>query len=137
VKLELKRIKNLDTATIGELFIDGARFSYTLEDPEREEKIYGKTAIPVGTYQVVIDRSPRFQVDLPRLIGVPGFEGVRIHPGNKPEDTEGCILVARTWDGKSPFIGDSKRTMAALLKRMRKVKNITLEITCPSSTVVP
>ena len=35
------------------------------------------------------------QGKVPRLLDVKGYDGVLIHPGNKPEDTSGCILVGK------------------------------------------
>lgn len=103
--------------TIGKLYVDGEFFCDTMEDVDRgltadmteseiaSKKVYGKTAIPRGTYSVTLDvRSPKYSQRaqysfcdgyLPRLIGVPGFEGILIHIGNYPEDTDGCILVGR------------------------------------------
>ena len=103
MELDLIRRPTQGKATIGDLSIDGAFECYTLEDVVRPtgEKVYGETAIPPGRYQVVITRSNRFSaiaghdVYLPILLNVPGFEGVRIHGGNKPQDTEGCILVGQ------------------------------------------
>lgn len=94
-----RRLSN-DVCTIGDLYVDGDFECYTLEDPVRERanvpvaawKIAGKTAIPAGTYRVIITWSPRFKRNLPLLVSVIGFVGVRIHPGNIAENTEGCIL---------------------------------------------
>lgn len=86
---------------IGELTIDGVHQCFTLEDKVREKKIFGKTAIPPGRYEVTVSFSNHFQKKLPLLMNVPNFEGVRIHSGNTAKDTEGCILVGmtkgRTW----------------------------------------
>ena len=97
MKLTLARRPSANGATIGDLSINGVHECYTCEDVVRPEgeKVYGQTAIPAGTYRVIITQSPRFKRRLPLLLDVPGFEGVRIHPGNTAADTEGCILPGR------------------------------------------
>lgn len=104
MKLRLRRIALKDEYTIGKLYIDGEYFCDVLEPPTRdlnkngifdngETKVKNNTAIPFGTYNVIINRSPRFKRDLPRLLNVPDFDGVLIHRGNTKNDTSGCILV--------------------------------------------
>lgn len=96
MKLTLQRKWETGHSTIGELSVDGVFECFTLEDVRRPgPKIYGETAIPPGTYDVVITRSQRFQRMLPLLVNVPDFTGIRIHPGNTAKDTDGCILVGR------------------------------------------
>lgn len=104
--LQLVRKWFTEQSTIGEFFVDGAFECYTLEDRVRQgPKVPGETAIPEGTYAVIITFSVRFQRDLPLLLEVPNFSGIRIHSGNCPQDTSGCILVGQTrsedWIGKS------------------------------------
>jgi hypothetical protein len=104
--------------TLGELWEAGYRRCFTLEDPVRDMKLAGITAIPAGRYKVTISRSPRFGVLMPELHDVPGFSGVRIHTGNRPEDTEGCILVGRAIDPKTLALVDSRASYAALYARL-------------------
>ena len=117
MKILLKRLHKTSKSTIGELSIDGKFECYTLEDVERESKIYGKTAIPKGTYEIVMTMSNRFKIVLPLLLNVPNFEGVRIHAGNYAKDTEGCILLGQ--NRSIDFIGNSKM---ALVKFAQKLK---------------
>jgi len=117
--LELKRNIFTDDSTIGELSIDGVFICYTLEDKVRDIKIKNVTAIPYGKYEVAITFSNRFQHYMPLLINVPGFEGIRIHSGNKSADTEGCILVGSS---KSlNFIGSSRATYKSLFAKMKTI----------------
>lgn len=121
MKLLLERDPSGLTCTIGHISIDGQPFCDSLEDPIREIpgepverwKVRGDTAIPAGTYAVDVTYSARFQRDLPLLLGVPGFEGIRIHAGNTSHDTEGCILVG-TWNG-GEFIHNSRIALASLM----------------------
>lgn len=94
MRLTLQRLELSEESTIGRLSIDGADFCWTLEDMVRSgPKVYGKTAIPAGKYEIQLTMSNRFKRVLPLLINVPGFDGVRIHPGNTAADTDGCLLV--------------------------------------------
>jgi hypothetical protein len=120
LKLELIRKVFTDISTIGDLLIDGKRFSYALEDKDMQRledgsiipwsgelKIPGETAIPYGTYEVITDFSNRFKRVMPLIKDVPGFAGVRIHTGNTAENTEGCLLLGYI---KNPnFVGQSKK----------------------------
>jgi hypothetical protein len=101
--LELKRDPSADGCTLGKLFVDGQFECFTLEDVVREVpdqqvsqwKVPNQTAIPSGTYTVIVDFSNHFQKPLPHILNVPGFDGVRIHSGNTAADTEGCVLVGK------------------------------------------
>lgn len=106
LKIEVIRIAKKPNYTIGKLYIEGQYLCDTLEDAVRPEKIQGKTAIPEGTYQVIMNMSNRFKKIMPLLIDVPNYEGVRIHSGNTPEDTEGCILLGK--NTKVGMITDSR-----------------------------
>ena len=102
VRAPVVKRDGFESFTHGRMYLDGVTFCHTCEDEDRQlenvpghensTKVYGKTAIPRGKYRIIIDWSNRFKRELPRLLDVPNYVGVRIHPGNGPEDTEGCIL---------------------------------------------
>lgn len=120
MELLIKRLHKTSNSTIGELSINGKFECYTLEDVERDIKVYGKTAIPKGKYDVVMTLSNRFKVVLPLLLKVPNFEGVRIHAGNTAKDTEGCILLGQTRG--IDFVGSSKKAMAKFMLKTKGQK---------------
>ena len=108
----LDRIAKKSKYTIGKLYIDGEYFCDTIEDTDRgltqtmtdaqikSKKVYGQTAIPTGTYRIIISYSNKFKRQMPLLLNVPGFLGIRIHSGNTEKDTEGCLIV-----GKNKVVG--------------------------------
>jgi hypothetical protein len=118
MKLTLVRTLANDEETIGELYVDDKFECYTLEDVVRDFsiKVHGSTAIPYGTYDVIISYSPRFGRYLPLLLNVPNFTGVRIHSGNTHKDTEGCILVGVKKGTHS--ILESRKAFAKLYNQM-------------------
>lgn len=142
MELRLNRRYKGPKYTIGSLYIDDIYFCDTLEDIDRgitsstsledisRKKVYGQTAIPTGTYKVNLNVvSPKFKDrswakpyggKVPRLMNVPGFEGVLIHPGNTDSDTSGCILV-----GKNTVVGkvmESTITFNGLMKKLLEAK---------------
>lgn len=122
MEIKIERLQLDPDVTIGSLTVDGAFECWTLEDMVRADgvKIHGETAIPFGLYNVDITRSPRFGRDLPLLINVKGFDGIRIHPGNTAGDTEGCILVGV--DRLAKAIGRSRMAFDALFAKLQSAK---------------
>lgn len=152
MKLVSKIIERGVNYRLSELYIDGVFFCNVLEDTDRglkstmplEEikriKIIGRTAIPIGEYRITIDVvSPKFskyeqykdiEGKLPRLLNVPGYEGVLIHIGNKPEDTDGCLLVGEKAD-KGTIKNSTatfKRLYKILLEAHKRGENIDIKI---------
>lgn len=121
--------------TIGKLSINGVWYCYTLEDAVRAEKIPGVTAIPYGTYRVILNESQRFKRVMPLLLDVPNFTGVRIHSGNTATDTEGCLLVGMT--RSIDAVHDSRRAFESLMARLeaavagRELITITISRAAP------
>lgn len=153
MKLKIDRRWRKATYTVGILYVDGARFCETLEDKDRglfqgdtlaqikSLKVYGETAIPIGRYTVSMEvLSPKYAGvkwykdlcggKMPRLLDVPGFDGILIHPGNTALDSYGCILVGR--NTKVGMVTQSKDTFKKLYKMMKAAhgrgEKISIEI---------
>ncbi len=118
-----------DHPTLSSVTVDGKAQQFILEDRDRgltsnmtlavilREKVYGKTAIPTGRYQVAITFINRFKRDMPVLIGVPGFTGISIHPGNRHINTDGCLLPGKIyWKEEKDFVVGASRTACADLQ---------------------
>lgn len=130
MEILLQRVAKKDKYTIGKLYINDQYFCDTLEDTDRgliqsmteqqikSKKVYGETAIPTGIYRIVISYSNRFKKQMPLLLNVPGFSGIRIHTGNTEKDSLGCILV-----GKNKVVGkvlESRDTYNKLFSILQK-----------------
>ena len=148
MEILLKRIAKKNLYTIGKLYIDGVYFCDTIEDKDRglsqsmplEEikkiKVPNETAIPTGTYNVTLNVvSPKFkdrawakhyEGKVPRILNVPGFEGVLIHPGTDQNSTSGCVIL-----GKNKIVGkvvESQATFKIFMIKVAGQRNITLTI---------
>ena len=119
MEFTLKRIAKKDGYTIGHLYVNGImKVCDTLEPQWRDfhhgaQKVDGKSAIPEGRYPLVVTWSPRFKQWLPLLVGVTLFEGVRIHSGNTPLDTQGCILPGQ--NRKKGMVLNSRTAMRKIM----------------------
>ena len=151
MKLSLKRTIIRDSYTVGKLYIDGEFFCDTIEDLDRglsqemsidqiqSLKVQGETAIPKGTYKVTLDvTSPKFSKypfymevckgKLPRLLNVPGYEGVLIHVADGPKRDkllQGCVGIGRL--SAEEYLMNGKEVFTELYNRL-KGNNIELEI---------
>ena len=138
MKLKLVRSKGNAKSVEGKLYIDGVFECYTLEDTDRRlesggAKIQDNTAIPRGIYEIAWSHSNHFGKDMPELLSVPQFAGVRIHGGNSDKDTEGCIIVgAVNASDNDDWISSSQvavsRLYPKILAAVMAGKKVTLEI---------
>lgn len=151
MRIELKRIYTCSTYTIGHLYVDGEYVCDTVEDTDRglhqgmsddeirKIKVYRQTAIPTGTYRVTMNvQSPKFaqmkyyydfcKGYMPRLLNVPGFDGILIHKGVSANSSAGCIIVGyNTIKGR---VTDSQKAWEKLMKKyLTPAKMLEKEIT--------
>ena len=111
MKLEVLRISSQDDSTSGILFdvVNGKRkfLCYTLEDEQRDVKVWGETRIPAGTYKLKLRTEGGFHSRYTGKYGdwhkgmiwvqdVPGFEFILWHTGNTDESTAGCLILGQT-----------------------------------------
>jgi len=138
MKIVLKRKIGNAKFTEGRMYIGDKFECFTVEDADRKleaggTKVQNQTAIPRGTYKVVMSYSQRFKKVLPEVLNVPGFTGVRMHAGNSSADTEGCIIVGALNDSMDDdFVGSSKVAMSRLAPKivdaLANKQTVTLEV---------
>lgn len=130
----LQRLDANSIRTLGALYLDKDHYCYTVEDAIRLVKVDGETAVPSGLYELQLTVSPRAaggglwtpwpDFNLPLVVSVPGFTGIRIHAGNVAADTEGCIIVGmdRLTDG----VGSSRVALRRLMNDMKFPSHLTI-----------
>ena len=116
--LTINRIITNNQAIIGHMELDNQFVCYTLEHPELH--------IPEGTYPILLQESPRFEMLTPHLQNVPGRTFIEIHPGNTEKDTEGCILVGQSHDNFDVF--NSKDAFIYLMSKLDPSSQFSLTI---------
>lgn len=125
MKYEVLRISSDKDSTSGLLFeIEGNKrtfLAYTLEDEQRDVKVWGETRIPAGTYKLGLRTEGgfhnrykskyTFHKGMIHVLDVPGFEYILWHTGNTDENTAGCLLLGNTQTNnriaKDGFVGNS------------------------------
>lgn len=131
MKLTLQRYLFNEDYTMGLLFIDGLYFCDTIEDRYRGQelsktKVKDETCIPYGVYTVKITYSPKYKKNMPQILDVPYFTGIRIHSGNTAKDSSGCVIVGiKSQNGK---VLESRKIYNELYKRLENTNYIKIDI---------
>ena len=133
MRITCRRFEYGNSYTASRLYVDGVYECFVLEDKVREKgvKVDGQTAIPAGIYRLTIDYSPRFNKQLIHILNVPGFEGVRIHSGNTVDDTEGCLLVGKSWSENKTLYSSREAYLNLALKiafALERQEKVLIEI---------
>lgn len=142
--IQLNRLMDNGESTIGTVYVNGEFESFSIEDTKNEPKIYGKTRIPSGTYNIKLRTEGRMNLKYSDryanhkgmlwLQNVENFEWVYIHVGNNSDDTDGCILlgnVCRATSGKQEVQGSSLAYMSLYTKAIESFnrnEEVTIEI---------
>jgi len=142
MEIRVKRIARKDGYTIGRMSLNNEYFCDTLEDTDRglkdtmqvneilAKKVKGQTAIPTGKYDVILTFSPKFKRVLPLLLNVPGYQYIRVHHGNLPSSTDGCLLVGEN-KVKGQIINSRatlEKLMSVLLECEKKKEKVIITI---------
>jgi hypothetical protein len=140
MNLKVIRETKTDISTIGRLFVNEKFFCYTLEDKDRglkqtdtliyiqAKKIFGVTAIPSGSYELIVNQSPKFKRMLPRILNIKGFDGVLMHRGNSAAHSLGCILVGYQKGDNAIFESTKAENDLVNLLLLHKDEKHTIEI---------
>lgn len=135
VREPVTRVAGAENYTQGRVYLDNVFFCHSCEDEDRflersledvsERKIYGRTAVPRGKYRLITSMSHRFGKVLPEVLDTPGFSGIRMHGGNRAEDSLGCILVGRV--RTSSGIAQCADTVQRIIQQIEDAADLGIE----------
>lgn len=141
--IRVDRVLSDADSTASEVFVDGVKVCYGLEDEPRDIKVSGETRIPAGKYKIglrriggfherYLRRYPGMHEGMLHILDVPGFEYILIHCGNNDADTAGCLLVGTdvvTTHGGMRLINSSNayRKLYALVIDSALADTLTIE----------
>jgi hypothetical protein len=162
MQLRISRFYSGPDCTVGRFYVDNVLECFILEDRVREVlgedvdqwKVKSQTAIPSADwllsmghpalYSVTIDMSTRFERDMPHILDVPGFGGIRFHPGNDDHDTEGCPLTGLDWSPEKPdWVGRARMAFDRFFPKLHRAlsngERVTLSVInqFPNELVTP
>ena len=124
--------------------------AYTLEDEQRDKKVFGETRIPDGDYKLGLrkvgwyharytKRFPHIHIGMLHVLDVPGFEYILIHCGNTDEHTAGCLLVGDSQENNqivtNGFIGKSTQAYKRIYPRIAEAIECGEEVTITYKTI--
>ena len=148
MKYEVLRISSGKDSTSGLLFEVNHNkrtfLCYTLEDEQRDVKVWGETRIPAGTYKLKLRKEggfhnrylSRYGADFHKgmiwVQDVPGFEWILWHSGNTDENTAGCLLLGNSQENnivkKDGFIGASRDAYKFVYPRVQSAIDSGLDV---------
>jgi len=107
-EIYLKLLKENHNSTISVLTIDDSNSCFVLEDGYNKVKVKGQTRIPAGRYRLKFRTEgghhikykrmyPEWHRGMIELQDVPNYKYILIHIGNYVKDTDGCLLVGKSY----------------------------------------
>jgi hypothetical protein len=127
-KITILRNWQTDDATFGEMYVNGQLITLTLERPWLNNQ-QGKSSIPEGNYGAILrydhEKYHNFTI---QFTGTEPRSFIQIHIGNRPDQTEGCVLVGMKAKYQEKTIAESESALLALKKIFYNTEE---PISCP------
>ena len=120
-----------------ELRVDGDLFCVTLEHAYPNNGLWAPKLPRGATYRCVrgLHRLRNYNkgdvFETFEITGVSGHSGILFHPGNKNEDSDGCVLVGKKRDQTITnivIVTHSRDTFARLMEELKGIDDFMLRV---------